>query len=281
MLTNLLELYPDSLLGEEISSDLYLTIRVQKQILNIPKRNINKNEMALLNLINEDRMNSLTTPLWEKFLNGDGPAPVKNCPFHFIHLKIEDNFDYKSWAQKLFTDIEEVFDIINLEKTFYLILVSSPLKDNFKEIFQDAIKKLDSEFETKSQVMLGQKISHHSEIKNILSKERKVFKSYLAKNTNDKLASFSECLCAYEINQVMDITKYVPELSHYLEANHDYITVIEEIYSAKANISEAAKKLYIHRNTLLYRISKFKQETNFDLTDFNDLLLCYLVSNAI
>jgi len=39
------------------------------------------------------------------------------------------------------------------------------------------------------------------------------------------------------------------------------------------NVSETAKKLYIHRNTLLYRLDKFKQETGLDVRTFNDAVL--------
>ncbi|GJM80639.1 hypothetical protein HMSSN139_31350 [Paenibacillus sp. HMSSN-139] len=42
------------------------------------------------------------------------------------------------------------------------------------------------------------------------------------------------------------------------------------------NVSETAKRLYIHRNTLLYRMDKFKQETGLDVRTFNDAVLVKL-----
>lgn len=41
-------------------------------------------------------------------------------------------------------------------------------------------------------------------------------------------------------------------------------------------MSETAKKLYIHRNTLLYRLDKFKNETGLDVRTFHDAVLVKL-----
>jgi carbohydrate diacid regulator len=45
----------------------------------------------------------------------------------------------------------------------------------------------------------------------------------------------------------------------------------------RLKINQAAKMLYIHRNTLLYRINKIKKITNLDPTHFVDALKLYLI----
>lgn len=50
----------------------------------------------------------------------------------------------------------------------------------------------------------------------------------------------------------------------------EIITTIEEFVNCGLNISEAARKLYIHRNTLIYRLDKINRETNFDIRDFKE-----------
>ena len=50
------------------------------------------------------------------------------------------------------------------------------------------------------------------------------------------------------------------------------------------NVSETARQLYIHRNTLGYRIEKLKQATNLDVREFNDALtfrIALMVNNYI
>ncbi|OXM85055.1 PucR family transcriptional regulator [Paenibacillus rigui] len=51
------------------------------------------------------------------------------------------------------------------------------------------------------------------------------------------------------------------------------MTTLEHFFQLDCNVSETAKKLYIHRNTLLYRLDKFKQETALDVRTFNDAVL--------
>jgi DNA-binding PucR family transcriptional regulator len=41
------------------------------------------------------------------------------------------------------------------------------------------------------------------------------------------------------------------------------------------NMSLAAKKLYVHRNTLIQRLDKFHQTTGFDVRVFSDAYLIY------
>ncbi|WP_427339853.1 PucR family transcriptional regulator [Caloranaerobacter sp. DY30410] len=43
------------------------------------------------------------------------------------------------------------------------------------------------------------------------------------------------------------------------------------------NISETARKLYIHRNTLIYRLDKIQKDTGFNLRNFSDALEFYLL----
>jgi carbohydrate diacid regulator len=51
------------------------------------------------------------------------------------------------------------------------------------------------------------------------------------------------------------------------------ITTLDAFFAMDCNVSETAKKLFIHRNTLLYRLDKLKQETGLDVRSFNDAVL--------
>lgn len=60
----------------------------------------------------------------------------------------------------------------------------------------------------------------------------------------------------------------------------EMVITIEQFVSCGLNISDAARKLYVHRNTLIYRLDKIKKETNFDIRDFKDasvFLIAFLI----
>ncbi len=54
--------------------------------------------------------------------------------------------------------------------------------------------------------------------------------------------------------------------------DNEMINTIENFFSSDLNISDSAKNLYIHRNTLLYRLDKIKRETGFDIKNFNEAM---------
>jgi DNA-binding PucR family transcriptional regulator len=60
----------------------------------------------------------------------------------------------------------------------------------------------------------------------------------------------------------------------------EIIDTIEEFANCGLNISDASRKLYIHRNTLIYRIEKIKKETGFDIRQFTDATV-FMVSFLI
>nr|WP_241393066.1 helix-turn-helix domain-containing protein [Clostridium tetanomorphum] len=64
----------------------------------------------------------------------------------------------------------------------------------------------------------------------------------------------------------------------------EIITTIEEFIKSDLNISDAAKKLFIHRNTLIYRLDKIYKETGFDIRNFKEasvFIIAFLVWKEI
>jgi len=57
----------------------------------------------------------------------------------------------------------------------------------------------------------------------------------------------------------------------------EIVTTLETFFGLDCNVSETAKKLYIHRNTLLYRLDKLKQETGLDVRVFSDAVLVRII----
>ena len=50
------------------------------------------------------------------------------------------------------------------------------------------------------------------------------------------------------------------------------ITTINIFFDNNLNISETARQLYVHRNTLVYRLEKLQKHTGLDIRVFDDAL---------
>ena len=55
--------------------------------------------------------------------------------------------------------------------------------------------------------------------------------------------------------------------------DNDIIRSIDIFFELNLNISEAAKRLYVHRNTLIYRLDKIQKCTSYDIRKFNDAVI--------
>ena len=54
--------------------------------------------------------------------------------------------------------------------------------------------------------------------------------------------------------------------------NEEMVQTIDKFFDCHLNVSEAARQLYIHRNTLVYRLDKVQKATGLDLRAFDDAI---------
>lgn len=75
-----------------------------------------------------------------------------------------------------------------------------------------------------------------------------------------------------------DRAEFVARADQYSDmlADEETVATLETFFKMDCNVSETAKQLYIHRNTLLYRLDKIKQETELDVRRFEDAVLMKL-----
>ena len=55
---------------------------------------------------------------------------------------------------------------------------------------------------------------------------------------------------------------------------------LEGIVAANLNVSEAARLLYLHRNTLLHRIERIREQTGYDVRNFKDAMVLWLLQGV-
>ena len=55
--------------------------------------------------------------------------------------------------------------------------------------------------------------------------------------------------------------------------DEDTLDTINKFFENNLNVSETSRKLYVHRNTLVYRLEKIKKLTGLDLREFDDAIV--------
>ncbi|MBO5290849.1 MAG: helix-turn-helix domain-containing protein, partial [Clostridia bacterium] len=112
--------------------------------------------------------------------------------------------------------------------------------------------------------------------------------------------SFKEAQVAIEVGKVFDVEKSIVSYSnlgivrliYYLPTSlcnmflsevfkkgtmdaldHETLFTIQKFFENNLNISETSRKLFVHRNTLVYRLEKIKKLTGLDLREFDDAIV--------
>jgi sugar diacid utilization regulator len=105
-----------------------------------------------------------------------------------------------------------------------------------------------------------------------------IYKINLAKKYNISHMIFGQNSLLFE--EIMDNLKQeIKEkmLNNFNEGfsnlDEDMVKTIEVFFKSDLNLSEASKELYVHRNTLIYRLDKIQKYTGYDIRKFNDAAL--------
>lgn len=75
-----------------------------------------------------------------------------------------------------------------------------------------------------------------------------------------------ESLCRIFIQEIFG-SDDIPE-----EIDEEILTTVQKFFENNLNISETSRQLYVHRNTLVYRIEKVQKATGLDMRVFSDAL---------
>ena len=63
--------------------------------------------------------------------------------------------------------------------------------------------------------------------------------------------------------------------------DEETLTTINKFFENNLNVSETSRQLYIHRNTLVYRLDKLQKSTGLDLRVFEDAITFYCIGSLL
>ena len=122
----------------------------------------------------------------------------------------------------------------------------------------------------------------------------------LALHLRDLAKSYKEAQIAIEVGKVFDTERYVINYENlgigrliyqlpttlceqYLREvfkkgsieslDHETLFTIQKFFENNLNVSETSRKLFVHRNTLVYRLEKIKKLTGLDLREFDHAII--------
>ena len=162
-----------------------------------------------------------------------------------------------------------------------VILIKSLQKgeddQEIRQIAQMIVDMLNTEAMLKARVAYGSEVNELKELSKSYKEAKMAMDVGRIFNAGEKVISYKRLGIGRLIYQLpTNLCKMFMEeifgnnLPDKLE--EETLTTIQKFFENSLNVSETARQLYIHRNTLVYRIEKLQKETGLDIRNFDDAL---------
>lgn len=170
--------------------------------------------------------------------------------------------------------IREVYkkqDVLSMIYENNIIVISAFDDDleNAKSIRESII----SDLYCKCTLSYGDKVYEVKELKTAYEHAKECILLGEKFGMKDEIYSYNEMIfekMVYNIHPNVKQELFMRYKDKFSFFDSEVINTIEEFIKCGLNVSDAAKKLYIHRNTLIYRLDKIHKETGLDIRNFKD-----------
>ena len=183
-------------------------------------------------------------------------------------------------VQNLFPDRQHDFVLSVSESDIVVIKELAPEEgsEQLCALAEGIVKTIRDELHVRSVVGIGTAAHHLRELAD-LYKEAQVAIDVGRVFESEKPVIHYENLGIGRIIYQLPVTLCEMFLSEAFKKNpiealdDDTLDTINKFFENNLNVSETARKLYVHRNTLVYRLEKVKKITGLDLREFEDAIL--------
>ena len=235
-----------------------------------------------------DRGNFIKNVILDNILPGD--IYLKSHELHFdsdvsrvcMLIKITDKNDVSAYEvlQNLFPDKNKDF-IININETdIALVKEIKPNIDShdIDKLAGSIVDTLSSEFYTHCMVGIGTVVDSIKDLARSFKEAQVALEVGKVFDTETTIVSYNNLGIARLIYQLPTtlcdmFLKEVFKRGSIDSLDHETLFTIQRFFENNLNVSETARKLFVHRNTLVYRLEKIKKITGLDLREFEDAIV--------
>lgn len=286
MFEQLQRLYPQA---QAVAPDAvlpgYLIVQLGDQGLAIPQADLTSKEEELLLMMSLAKATPQVPVVdlaphqqaWRAFLLEGQPLDAEMrgslvCIYLIMQAKSE-TFDPVLWQQTLEDSLEAIEVVIPDEANRWLVCLRGM---EHVGALVDIIKTLDIDFETVTRGCVGLVAKLDQDYVAHFQDERRLVHSILSQIMEPEIVPLTSVLLRLVGREVTKQYAFMDRLHDVLKHNPDYAATVRALFEHQGNLSHAADELYIHRNTLTYRLSKYTKETGLNLQHLTDLIVSYL-----
>ena len=176
----------------------------------------------------------------------------------------------KKEREMLLSLLSEVVDVsyIDVDNEFITIVFENLLESSLEELSQVIIE----EFFIEIRIYESTRFETISDLEKNIRKVKKMLK-LITFDVDDSYLNEVDLLY-FEISKPIDENYKKNILKKYAD-DVEMKNILKVFLECNQNTSEASKRLYLHRNTLIQKLDKFYEETGFNPRRFKDAMIIY------
>jgi len=176
-------------------------------------------------------------------------------------------------------NILDQVDVIEVDRNHLVLISSSPLE---KEILDAIISEMNTELLIPAKASVGKTVSGWNQLHKAYSSAKSAFILGNKLGVESKVFQYDQMMIYHLINEVSEKARdtYFDDYGLvFKELIHDeeLIQTAIRFFENDLNITETSRQLYVHRNTLIYRLNKIEKQTGLDLRSFDDAIQFYML----
>lgn len=276
------EIFPGAVLGQKPVEGDWVSIERHNQVIYLPAGELTERERYLLGMLDEESKDtSLKDPWLAYFLGEKEVMPLDLSKVQLVY--IDHQFPFSAELVELMEGLlANVVAMPNLTPTRSLMILDQTKVLDARVIIEDLLPTIESDFAMSLTVAFGNTWSNvrGSDLQAYFADENRLFSDYLMHRGETQTVTFASLALWALVNQLAQpsIKKKVLQQIGSMEDMSDVIT---RLWQEHGNLMQTAQHLFIHRNSLQYKLDKFQSLSGLNLKNLDDLAYCYLLIQEI
>mgnify|MGYP000866900363 CR=1 FL=1 len=283
MKTNeLLALFPKASLQNKPSQEKISLRLDQQHWLILATEDLTDREQQLIALLTEKESVFSQNP-WYRYLVSESeeilPHEVEALQFIHCHLFHYEAESISAWLDMMRTLLTNKVAYFQTSPQDYIFVLDQGRQLAVKDLLRDVLSAVEYDFNLRLAVLIGQvwPRSVKDELPQLYQAESSLFTQWLNRYQQSLVLPFSQ-LFLWGLDEGKDsLLPLKRKLHQLIEGQEQLVEIIIALWENGAVVTKAAQKLYIHRNTLQYRLDKWEELTGLQLKELTDLSLCYQI----
>ncbi|HFI0687032.1 TPA: helix-turn-helix domain-containing protein [Streptococcus suis] len=235
---------------------------------------LTEREKLLIELL-QNQANTYARSPWQSYFENDGIRPTNFSLLQVLHVHIWSSIDQEgqtAWLDMMKQLLPNLQASYSPESNHHIFILDQSTFLDVREILGDTLATMEFDFGLRMTIFLGQLWPEwlESQWPLLIQAEQDLFRKWCAGHQQSYLLTFSY-LYLWSGQSYLQLQSGLRQLI----SNQQMEAIIEALWEEGAVLTKAAQKLYLHRNTLQYRLDKWQEMTGLQLKDLNDLAICH------